>query len=126
MCFVLFMDIYPLVGELVGARLPELTGSNVAHSAHLGGALFGWIYFKRQLKLSSLVKGVGLGAFASKSKPKARLRVFEPKTTPTQPEQVPGETVDAILAKISAQGESSLTDREREILSQASRQYRGQ
>lgn len=135
MGIVLFMDVYPLLGELLGFRLPDVTGSNVAHSAHIGGALFGWIYFARQLRLSSLVNGVGLGAIKRRSKEaKARrsnLKIFAPPAGSnasgphSREPQVSGEQVDAILAKISEQGEESLSDREREILKEASRQYRG-
>lgn len=133
MAFVLFMDVYPLASELL--RLPATANDNVAHSAHLGGALFGWIYFARQMRLSSLVNGVGLGAFRKKkTEAKARrsnLKIFAPPNSPGKPKSprgrektVSGEEVDSILAKISEQGEESLTDRERDVLKEASRQYR--
>ncbi len=133
MAFVLFMDIYPLASELLGFR--AAAGDNVAHSAHLGGAFFGWIYFARQMRLSSLVNGVGLGAIRKKkTEAKARrsnLRIFSPPSSPTTSnpprggeKAISGEQVDSILAKISEQGEESLTDREREVLKEASRQYR--
>ena len=97
--------------------------------------MFGWIYFKRQLRLSSLVNGVGLGAIRKKATAvKARrsnLRIFSPpsgpksaKPSPSTEESVSDQQVDTILAKITEHGEESLTDREREVLAEASRKYR--
>ena len=118
------LDVLPLLAEISGGS----GKSGVAHACHLGGALFGWIYFSRQLRLSSLVNGVGLGNFRTRQKVrKSKLKIFNPPEqqsgSATQP-GVSGEQVDAILAKISAEGEDSLTDREREILKEASRQYK--
>jgi membrane associated rhomboid family serine protease len=128
MALLIVKDAYPVIGELMGRS----ASGNVAHACHLGGVLFGWIYFKRQLRLSSLVNGVGLGAFRKEQKiRKSKLKIFNPpapKTPTPQPKAsvgVSGEQVDAILAKISDQGEQSLTDRERAILKEASKQYRG-
>lgn len=126
------LDLYPLIAELFNRKVVDITGANVAHACHLGGALFGWFYFKRQIRLSNIIKGGFLGV--AKKKIKARqsdLKLFAPadskpaenKPRPSTP-SVSGEQVDALLAKISEQGEESLTDREREILKEASRQYR--
>ncbi|MBA3314078.1 MAG: rhomboid family intramembrane serine protease [Planctomycetota bacterium] len=52
-------------------------------------------------------------------KPKPKLRVFEPEQKVNLDRQV-----DEILAKIHEQGESSLTDRERKTLQEASRRYK--
>lgn len=124
--FALFIDVYPLAFELLGVAAPDLVGANVAHSCHLGGFAFGWFYFKRQIRLSSLINGVGFGQIKSKVKAKkSSLRIFSPAEEPKpKRSEVSGEEVDAILEKISRDGESSLTDREREILKQASQQYK--
>lgn len=123
---VLF-DAYPLLAEFMRFGLPEVGGKNVAHATHLGGALFAYIYFKRQFRLSNLVNGVGLGTAkakvtAAKQRVKAAksgLRVFKPED-----EQVAPEELDRILEKISQVGEANLTDDERALLTRASKQYK--
>jgi len=117
-------DMYPILVELGGARALD----HVAHSAHLAGLAYGFLYKRYDLRYSRL-----LGEWNW-----PRLRRLVKTTTKRKPENVrlyqPPETgvptpdlklrVDEILAKISAQGESSLTDNEREILKEASRRYK--
>ena len=94
--------------------------SNVAHSAHLGGLLFGFLYFRWHMRLSSWWHKFA-GRIASRRSPAGKLRVFNPGT---QPEVDINTQVDEILKKISEHGEASLTARERKFLNQASRQMR--
>ena len=94
----------------------------VAHSAHLGGFLFGYLYQTSGIRLESLglraaraAGGSGMGFRRNR-----KLRIYRPE----RPPEDLNVQVDRILTKISEHGESSLTDQEREILNTASRQYR--
>jgi len=90
-------------------------GSNVAFTAHLGGALFALLYFQSGIRLerlfpsSSMLEGL---------KPKPKLKVHDPESA-----EETDEAVDEILKKIQAQGRDSLTRHERRILEEASREY---
>lgn len=104
--------------------LPILTGqarfSQTASSCHLGGVLFGFLYFKWHMNLSRWWDRIA-GRVMNRRRNPGRLKVYAPST---QPETSLDEQVDAILEKISQHGEASLTARERNILTQASRQLR--
>jgi membrane associated rhomboid family serine protease len=106
------------------------TGGNVAHLAHLGGMLTGWIF----LRLT--VPGVGggpadLSAAWRRYRTKQRMRVVRPDDrqgggngrTSGGGSSRPGTPpdVDAILDKISREGLDSLTAEEQEILRRAGR-----
>ncbi|MBI3865567.1 MAG: rhomboid family intramembrane serine protease [Planctomycetia bacterium] len=101
---------------------------HVAHSAHLAGLLYGFLYKKYDLRYSRLLAGWSWPKFkrlartAMRRKPE-HVRLYEPPQE-TVPTADLGRQVDEILAKISAQGESSLTESEREILKEASRRYK--
>lgn len=96
------------------------SGAKIGHAAHLGGLIFGFLYFQWHMNLTGWVEN-----FASKirevplprTEVKSDLRVFNPGH---QPEVDYAAQVDQILAKISDHGESSLSDRERRVLTQAS------
>jgi rhomboid family protein len=92
----------------------------VCHSGHLGGMLFGYLYFKWHIRLSDRWDQM-LGRMRERRGIPGHLKVFKP---PAQPDSDLPRKVDAILDKISREGEGSLTDRERRILTQASRQLR--
>jgi len=104
--------------------MPLLSGqwmvSEKAHTAHLGGILFGFLYFRWDMHITrwwdQVVRGIKL-----RTKNRGNLKIYAPTT---QPESNLDEQVDLILKKISEQGEASLTQRERNILTQASRQLR--
>jgi hypothetical protein len=96
--------------------IPVLTNrvTNVAHVAHLGGALLGYVY----------IKSLGYGAtpwwLRGWQNAQARLR---PRRRPDKrvlsPEEFIHDEVDPILDKISREGMQSLTKRERKILESA-------
>jgi len=102
-------------------------GGNIAHAAHLGGAAFGYFYYRRQWRISPLFSRLsGLTSPFASMKQKYRqhqtrkqLQVFEPNDEDLR------EQVDRILAKIKDHGEASLTDEERQTLERASRVFRG-
>ena len=87
-------------------------GSHVAHFAHLGGMLFGWLYLQYDHQLNALVRRVR-GA-------RARWQMQQYAGQDQGPR--PGDPrIDEILEKISRHGIESLTQREQEILRNASR-----
>lgn len=107
------MDAVPMLMNLSAS-------TRVAHSAHLGGLLFGFLYVRLAMNLSLGWDRIA-GRVRAKRKKAAALRIFAPVETP---ESNLSEQMDQILAKISREGEASLTQRERNILTQASRQLR--
>jgi len=137
---VLFMMIIPmpiwlLVALYVGQDLVTFVfklDTQVAVAAHLGGALFGFLYYKRQWRLLNLWPD-----FRAWRKQRARpqLRIYR-EEDPSAPAPVavaaPVESelehleakLDAVLEKMSLVGKDNLTDGEREILLRASEIYR--
>lgn len=117
-------DLYPIVRGLGGAHVMD----NVAHSAHLAGLVYGFLYKRFDLRYSRLLSGWNLPGLkrmvrtATRRRPE-NVRIYEPPQ-PAAPTADLSRRVDEILAKISAHGEASLTDTEREILKEASRRYK--
>ena len=110
----IIIDLFPVLRSL-GGRVDQM--DNVAHSAHLGGVMFAYLYFKLQWRFERLSLGFRLPEWFSRRAPRGNLRLYEP------PDKL-DEQVDAILEKISHSGESSLTDQEREVLKAASNRYK--
>jgi membrane associated rhomboid family serine protease len=106
-------------------------GDGIAHFAHLGGIIAGFFYLK---------SGWRPGASSTQGRSRVRVRKMAivprkaPRQEETPPKQAaegwePGEDtmldeVDRILDKISAEGMSSLTTKERATLDQVSRRHR--
>ncbi|HAB14304.1 MAG TPA: hypothetical protein DCE47_21680, partial [Planctomycetaceae bacterium] len=108
-----------LIVGLVAMDVLRATGvfggdTHIAYMAHLGGAAFGFVYFRSGVRLSTRWESQ-FGQFRL-----WRRRVARPSVRVYQP-PVDGfdDQVDAILEKISREGEASLTDRERELLMEA-------
>lgn len=93
-------------------------GNPGGHIAHLGGALFGFLYIKYLYQEKHLLPSWLRNLFAKKSKVKIHYRTTYLKTEnankPTQ------EEIDLILDKISKSGYDSLSKKEKEILFKAS------
>ncbi len=121
--FVVFsvaFDAYQLLQSAGGREV-----SRVAVSAHLGGAAFGFLYFKLGWRLAGLLPRFG------RSRPRLRLYReddvgFVPASKPAAP---PGPRlddehleaqVDDILAKVHRVGMEGLTEQERQVLVRAS------
>jgi membrane associated rhomboid family serine protease len=102
-------------------------GAHVAHVAHIAGAIFGLCYAWRGWNLSRL--GDLRGWLA---RPRTRMRVVRPDDDSDGPARGGGvaddealqDAVDRILEKISRSGEASLTQSERDTLTQASRRLK--
>lgn len=112
---ILFMFIFPMKARymamlLIGISLVfSIAGSGgIAHTAHLGGALFGLLFFK----FRPFVRAVSSEATNRRLKSQS-LR-----------EQRERERVDEILDKINREGMGSLTQDERKFLLKASKNYR--
>lgn len=118
--FYVVYDLWPVLQNLGG--MPVADG--VAHSAHLGGLLFGWIYKKNDIRLERFTANWRMPRFRRLFGPRRKLRVYHPEERREQNSAGFEARVDAILAKIHEHGEASLTDEERETLKQASRRYR--
>lgn len=122
--FYVVVDLLPVLQALGG----EGRTDNVAHMAHLGGLAFGYLYHYFGLRLDRgfrSLKGFRAPRIRMRSRPES-IRLFEPEQREEREdrnENLDGK-VDAILAKIQAQGEASLTDQEREILKRASQRYK--
>jgi len=136
-----FSFFIPLRWIAVGVVVLDLIsipkGNAGGHIAHLGGALFGFLYVRQMRKKSVFSDSVD--SFSSfigsifKSRKKTRLKVVKKDTTiytntssfttefdlDDEPSQ---EVIDAILDKINQSGYESLTRKERDLLFKASKQ----
>jgi membrane associated rhomboid family serine protease len=106
-------------------------GLNVGFSAHLGGAAFGFIYYKMHWRILNLWPD-----FSAWRRPRvrSRLRIYREEDEPDTPvraatapahadEQLEAR-MDAVLRKVSDHGIDSLTEQERNILLQASERFK--
>jgi membrane associated rhomboid family serine protease len=106
--------------------------TQTAVAAHLGGALFGFLYYRNHWRLTNLFSG-----FKSWKKKRAQpqLRIYrEEEPTPAAViARAPAEheidehfeaKLDAVLEKMSLVGKDNLTESEKEILLKASELYR--
>lgn len=128
---VLLMFVFPIelrwlavmyaVVDLFGFMNPR--GDSVAHFAHLGGAAFGVAYKYYGWNLTRTFQGKWSRFQSNRAVRKSKFKVYsEPE--PHLNRASLDERVDAILEKISREGEASLTDQERELLKEASSKYK--
>ncbi len=107
-------------------------GDNVAHAAHLAGAVFGIVYWRWHWSLASLVPSANW--FSVLTRPKMNVYRGQDQDSSGRGDGGPNDNpqddaelqrrLDQILAKISREGEASLTSEERRTLEEASRRYR--
>jgi membrane associated rhomboid family serine protease len=124
---VAFLAVFSIMSMAGGG------GGNIAHAAHLGGFVAGFLY----LKLNR--PGGGLGGFRkmmtrrklrvvpNDSAPRPQVRTGPPPTrrrTGSADEDKLLDELDRVLEKISTQGMGSLTAEERRLLDEVSRRYR--
>lgn len=124
-----------LVGFMAIASLLSATGSTqggggIAHFAHLGGLIAGFLYLKADWRASA-----ALDDLKRKAKKKRRLAIVPGDESdeeesrgrtrrPPREETALFDKVDAVLDKISAEGMSSLTDDELKLLDEVSKKHR--
>jgi len=130
----LVYNLFPVLNSLVAQRQ---VGA-VAYGAHLGGMAFGWLYHHFDLQgrlwgwFDRLLDRQAWGRKQRQSKTlrSGNLKVHRPEEPTHQPdfdtesEEEFKERVDDILRKISAQGEASLTKRERAVLTEAAQRFK--
>lgn len=120
-------DILPMINELASGQ----PAGRIAHAAHLGGMLFGFLYVRFRWRITGWFDGFDAGSLRKRFRRKPPLKVHAPELDdefdePT-PRTIPPEVetrVDQLLEKIAVSGEASLSDEERRFLSDASRRYR--
>lgn len=134
----LVLDLHPVLLALSGE--PGLFDRGVAHSAHLGGAAFGFLYYQRSWRLTPIYNRV-ISTFRGSQAPTDRRtgrsgaasgRGTIPFPRPdfdTDARQRPRDKrleadLDAVLEKIQTEGRDSLTSKEVDTLARASEQYR--
>lgn len=113
-------------------------GSHIAHSVHIAGAVFASIYFVSHLRFTGLkrlfkgrnrrVSSSSTSGWSFRSKPSETSSSATTYTWNTPASSPIGEgdleaEVNRILRKIKATGEASLTEKEKETLMYASREY---
>jgi membrane associated rhomboid family serine protease len=113
------IDTIPMISQVAAALQNRQAASQVANSAHIGGLIFGFLYFRWNMRITRWWDQFA-GRISARRR-RGNLRVF---TEAPEPESNLNSQVDAILEKISRSGEASLTSRERNILAQASKQFR--
>jgi|EndMetStandDraft_4_1072995.scaffolds.fasta_scaffold00019_6 membrane associated rhomboid family serine protease len=102
---ILVIDFLSIVGPNAGGEI-----------AHLGGALFGFIYIKQLQKGHDWITGI-TNIFKSKSK----LKVVYSNTGKNSADYPRQDEIDRILDKISQSGVDSLSRQEKETLARASK-----
>jgi membrane associated rhomboid family serine protease len=96
-------------------------GSNVAHLAHLGGALGGFIYMRRLGCKLTLPNIPGIKRFFGFLTPRPKPRWNPPNENSTgHDEPIDSAELDRVLDRIAMVGYDKLTDEERALLRRAS------
>jgi len=116
--FIAF-DTIPIWAALSGRQ----TNDGIAHGAHLGGLLFGFLYHIFELRLTNWVSFGGLRSWWSDRRRRQSMRLYTPDPESLDEDDLE-KSMDEVLRKITEQGEASLTPQERKILSEASRRIR--
>jgi hypothetical protein len=105
----------------------------VGVTAHLGGAAFGFLYYKQQWRVLNFIPDL---SSRRRARARPRLRIYHGDDAPTAnvaapaaPEASPVDEqleaqLDAVLAKMASSGKESLTQSERELLLRASEVYK--
>jgi hypothetical protein len=102
--------------------------TGVALGCHLGGALFGFLYFHYQWRVSNLANFFADFKRRASRVNRPKLHVYhEPRDVIRFPAAVDEQLeakADAVLAKLGEKGMDSLTDEEKRILKEASEVYK--
>lgn len=133
--FVLPVTVRPRIAawvilgiEVLGLLFSELPGgrfdSGIAHSAHLGGMLVGWIYFRYLHALGAWDRApalsVELPSWLRRRRGPTESGGASYKVNLSSPPKPDLKAeVDRVLDKINSQGFGALTDEEKRILDQA-------
>lgn len=116
--FVAF-DTLPIWAALTGHQVRD----GIAHGAHLGGLLFGFLYQIFELRLTRQTGFGNLTSWWRNRDRRRHMRLYTPGPESLDEDDLK-QKMDEALQKISEKGEASLTPQERKILSEASRRLR--
>lgn len=112
-CIIVLSDIF---GALDNSDI-----SNVAFMAHLGGAAFAILYYRFRWNPGRWLFDKYSSLSSAQLRSRSKLKIHAPDDE--QDVSKSDEQVDEILKKIQAEGQDSLTRRERRILEKASQEY---
>jgi membrane associated rhomboid family serine protease len=119
---VLFMFLFPMKMWVLAVILVTVDAlgfvrgwQGTAFAAHLGGAAFGYLYYRWGGRLETWLPS---GNFMKRLKPGPRLRVHDPMQTDADERRM-----DEILKKIQDHGQDSLTRGERRFMEKQSREF---
>ncbi len=130
MIFIWSVRLKWLAAIFVGIDIISINfdGNAGGHIAHLGGALFGYIYiasYRNGNDLSVWFNNVAdtlVSVFSKKKKLKVSYVKPEPKSSVKKEDATKQKKIDSILDKISKSGYESLSTEEKEILFKASKE----
>ena len=116
--FIGFVKLWHLAAIWVGLDILGLSGGNAGgHFAHLGGALFGFLYVKQASNKEIKIWDTLSSLFSNKKKLLKTVHKSKSKSTnKTQNTSFTQQQIDVILDKISKSGYDSLTQAEKEFL----------
>ncbi|MDX1927818.1 MAG: rhomboid family intramembrane serine protease [Pirellulaceae bacterium] len=116
-------DLHPLLLSINGEGS---FGYGVAHAAHVGGAIFGFLYWYRSMELLPLLGREPKRRFfhpgrrkASDSEPRILKMQPRNRTFVSEDEALIEQQMDSVLQRISQEGEEALSAEEREVLEKA-------
>ncbi|MEO7211943.1 rhomboid family intramembrane serine protease [Mucilaginibacter sp.] len=108
--FIVILDFLSIAGSNAGGEI-----------AHLGGALFGFVYIKQMQKGNDWI-----GSINKLFQPKPKMKVVSYNAPQKKSTNLPSqEEIDRILDKISVSGQNSLSKQEKETLLRASNNNEG-
>jgi hypothetical protein len=116
MVFYVIWDLHPVLLALSG----DQGNTGIAHSAHLGGLVFGFLYARYEWRLAPLLDHLPGSRGIAQRRPRLRLA----PVPIDEPPEVDDSRLDAVLEKISATGQASLTEEELAILKTASQRLK--
>lgn len=113
--FIGYVKLWKLAAFFIILDLIQIpSGNSGGHIAHIGGALFGFLYIQQVKKTSISFKNPFATFFNKRSTLKT---VYKSKKKSTKKEQQSNqEKIDAILDKISKSGYESLSQEEKNLL----------
>ncbi|OAD45103.1 rhomboid family intramembrane serine protease [Polaribacter atrinae] len=116
--FIGFVKLWYLGAIWVGLDILALSGGNAGgHFAHLGGALFGFLYVNGAANKEIKIFDKLANLFSTKKKPLKTVYKSPKKTVKTNKDNsLNQQQIDAILDKISKSGYDTLTKEEKEFL----------
>ncbi|MCK6543619.1 rhomboid family intramembrane serine protease [bacterium] len=111
-----------IYGVITFMNIANPSGDNIAHLAHLGGMVFGFLYLKKEW-FKRKMQETPKPRTAERPPVTPPVMTVQSRPKPPEPKQVIRDRVDEILDKINEVGYDKLTAEEKEILLRASQNY---